>query len=93
MVIVAYYWKFSLDDLIIFIEDFALLTDRSVRTVKNILWSGKRDSLPPARKIGRKTFFLRSDVEQWLVDQPIINKPPRHRGRPRKSGQGGKESA
>lgn len=74
-----------MSDLIMSLEDFAKLTDRSIRTIKNILWSDKRDSLPPARKIGRKTIFLRTDVESWLAAQSVINKQSKPRGRPRKS--------
>jgi len=74
-------------DLILSIEEFAKLTNRSVRTIKNILWSDRRESLPPARKIGRKTFFIRSDVESWLLSQPIINVPQKKKGRRRKVAQ------
>jgi len=74
-------------DLILSIEEFAKLTNRSVRTIKNILWSDRRESLPPARKIGRKTFFIRSEVESWLVSQPIVNMPSKRKGRPRKKVQ------
>jgi len=71
---------------ILAIEDIAELRGCSVRTIKNILWSDKRTTLPPAHKMGRKVFFLQAEVEVWLNNMPIINAPAIRRGRPRKNG-------
>jgi len=55
------------------------------RTFKNKLWSSEKANLPPAHKYGRRVYFVKDEVEQWLINQPIINAPAKRKpGRPRK---------
>jgi len=75
-----------MNELIISIEELANIRGCSPRTIKNILWSDKSVTLPPAHKLGRKVFFLKSEVEGWLKNSPVINAPAVRRGRPRKNG-------
>jgi len=67
------------------IEDFAAIRGCSPRTVRNILWSDKRSTLPPVRKLRKKLFFLQHEVDEWLKKLPVINAPKPRRGRPRKT--------
>jgi len=71
---------------ILSIEQTAAIVGCSPRTFQNKLWSDKKTALPPAHKIGRKVYFFRDEIEQWLRNQPIINAPAKRRpGRPRKN--------
>jgi len=73
----------SISEDIISIEKLAEIRGCSPRTIRNILWSDKRSTLPPAHKLGKKVFFLRDEVEEWLQQSPIINAPKPRVGRPR----------
>jgi len=75
-------------DSILSIEQTAAIVGCSPRTFKNKLWSAQKTTLPPAHKTGRNVYFIREEVERWLINQPVINAPAPRRGRPRKNQQG-----
>ena len=76
-------------DSILSLEQTAKIVGCSPRTFKNKLWSAQKTTLPPAHKTGRNVYFIREEVEQWLINQPIINAATKRRpGRPRKNSKG-----
>jgi len=70
---------------ILSLEETALVLGYSKRTLQNKFWSKEKSSLPPAHKTGRKIYFFRDEVEQWLRQQPVVNAPKKRVGRPRKN--------
>jgi len=74
---------------ILSLEQTAAIVGCATRTFKNKLYSDQKTTLPPAHKTGRNVYFIRDEVEQWLINQPVINAPAKRRpGRPRKNQQG-----
>jgi len=54
-------------------QDVADLTGYKLSTFRNKIYTEKR-TLPPMRKAGRKIYFLRSEVEDWIINLPVTNK-------------------
>ena len=69
---------------IITIDEFAALAQLQKNTVTGILRSERATTLPPARRNGRRIYFMRNEVEDWFKSRPVIN-PRKQVGRPRKT--------
>jgi DNA-binding transcriptional MerR regulator len=62
------------DDPLLLIEEAAELTRRSPATLR---WLRHRGEGPPAHRAGRRIYYRRSAVIQWLKDQEQLGADPR----------------
>jgi hypothetical protein len=63
----------SPDDLLL-IHEVAIVTRRSVDTLR---WLRHRGEGPPAHRAGRRIYFRRGGVMQWLAQQEQAGSDPR----------------